>query len=641
MKRGSILWVENNPDYLNVRSEFLEEAGYEIIKAKTLKEAELLLQQHHIHLIILDIRLENDDNPFDKSGLDWAVQASYHHLPKIILTGYPSLEMARKALRSGENGQSLAVDFLDKNDEPEDMIMALDRAFNQHIPINWELQFHWEFLGTFASLVQLLNPDFDQTCGSGLVEEMMDLFRKLFHNYAQVTIGRLFTQRLGRIVLAVHAFTEAGKEKDFIVACGQRDILAQESRNHHLFYSNASNINQTQQLAFAETTHLAVIAYTLDGVDLNQATLLRDYCQYVSSDKLTRILDNLFENTLLPHYIINYVTTTKRDTKEILFKWAGLQRQNIAKILSENRLKEIYQKAVTTGLIKPNVIEFNFQLELLDDFPASLTQGLTYGQLHGEGILIDARGQTWLIDFSSVEQGPLLRDFITLETWLRFNLLKTKDVQLQRALTQQTLTVEPYDDYTEDNHLPPESIWICNLLNGIQQHYDTLSKNDRDTYLKALTISAIGYLLHYDPKLRWHTKHSLATYLHSLILADVLSQMLISNSEPDVILDRHYQLHVDETNEEVWVNKRRIALAPKEYKLFLLLYQNANQTCTYDFINKQIYGNPPEIDSKETIQPAIMRLRKKIEPIPNQPQFIMTARGKGYRLDLEQIPQKN
>ena len=67
MLNGQVLFADNAPDFLNTRAEFLENAGYHVVKAYTLEEARQLLANAHIHLAILDIRMVDDDDERDVS----------------------------------------------------------------------------------------------------------------------------------------------------------------------------------------------------------------------------------------------------------------------------------------------------------------------------------------------------------------------------------------------------------------------------------------------------------------------------------------------------------------------------------------------------------------------------------------------
>ena len=65
----TILMADNDSDFLNVRAEYLEQNGYRVLRAATPEQARRLLSEEHLHLAVLDVRLVDDDDEKDASGL--------------------------------------------------------------------------------------------------------------------------------------------------------------------------------------------------------------------------------------------------------------------------------------------------------------------------------------------------------------------------------------------------------------------------------------------------------------------------------------------------------------------------------------------------------------------------------------------
>ncbi|MFN8457504.1 MAG: response regulator [Anaerolineae bacterium] len=126
-KKPTILFVDNNRDFLKTRSEFLEQGGYDLILAFEPKEALKIMAQEQIDLVILDLRLINDDDEKDFSGLNLAKESN-PSIPKIILTRFPSVEAVREALRPAFNDLPPALDFISKLEGPEALLTAVKRA---------------------------------------------------------------------------------------------------------------------------------------------------------------------------------------------------------------------------------------------------------------------------------------------------------------------------------------------------------------------------------------------------------------------------------------------------------------------------------------------------------------------------------
>jgi len=129
MPKATILFADNDPDFLKTRAEFLEQEGYLVISAANPTEARRKLETGRIDLAILDIRLENDKDDHDTSGLTLAKEVA-RTVPKIILTGFPSYKYVREALAPQVDGLPAAVDFLDKQEGPEALLRAIQKALS-------------------------------------------------------------------------------------------------------------------------------------------------------------------------------------------------------------------------------------------------------------------------------------------------------------------------------------------------------------------------------------------------------------------------------------------------------------------------------------------------------------------------------
>ncbi len=132
-KQITILIADNYVDFGKTRGEILEEMGYKVLLAFDPIEACRLLEEGKIDLAILDIRLTNDDDEKDSSGITLARTVALS-IPKIIVTSYPSIENLRETLGSTLNGLPVAIDFLAKNEGLQAFIDSIDENMRQ-----WDL----------------------------------------------------------------------------------------------------------------------------------------------------------------------------------------------------------------------------------------------------------------------------------------------------------------------------------------------------------------------------------------------------------------------------------------------------------------------------------------------------------------------
>jgi two-component system KDP operon response regulator KdpE len=73
-----------------------------------------------------------------------------------------------------------------------------------------------------------------------------------------------------------------------------------------------------------------------------------------------------------------------------------------------------------------------------------------------------------------------------------------------------------------------------------------------------------------------------------------------------------------------------VRLTPKEFELLTYLAQHPGRVLTHRAILKAIWG-PHAVDQPEHLRVLVGSLRKKIEPNPAAPQYILTEPWVGYR----------
>jgi two-component system response regulator RegX3 len=82
----------------------------------------------------------------------------------------------------------------------------------------------------------------------------------------------------------------------------------------------------------------------------------------------------------------------------------------------------------------------------------------------------------------------------------------------------------------------------------------------------------------------------------------------------------------------VAVDGEAVALPLKEFDLLELLLRNAGRVLTRMQLIDRVWGSDYVGDTK-TLDVHVKRLRAKIEPDPANPQYLLTVRGLGYKLE--------
>ena len=91
-------------------------------------------------------------------------------------------------------------------------------------------------------------------------------------------------------------------------------------------------------------------------------------------------------------------------------------------------------------------------------------------------------------------------------------------------------------------------------------------------------------------------------------------------------------LEVDVAAGVVRVDRRAIALSPKEFALLTHLYERRGQVCSKDEIGSAVWPEYHDGVYDYQIENLVRRLRSRLEPDPAAPQLLLTVRGRGYKL---------
>ncbi|MEV4605216.1 response regulator transcription factor [Neorhizobium sp. LMR1-1-1.1] len=89
------------------------------------------------------------------------------------------------------------------------------------------------------------------------------------------------------------------------------------------------------------------------------------------------------------------------------------------------------------------------------------------------------------------------------------------------------------------------------------------------------------------------------------------------------------ELSVDLVKRIVKVAGRDVKLSPKEYDILRILVQHAGKVLTHRFLLEHVWDGLTDV---QYLRVYVRQLRQKIEATPDQPRFILTETGVGYRL---------
>ena len=128
-----LLLADNSAEYRRSVIGFLELEGYVVIEAGTPEEALAKLQEEKFQLVLADLRMRDDDDVNDMGGLEIAKFASEWGVPCIIVTAFPTVDLARAALRA-RGAEPFAQDLITKSSGPPALIDSISLTLRTKDP---------------------------------------------------------------------------------------------------------------------------------------------------------------------------------------------------------------------------------------------------------------------------------------------------------------------------------------------------------------------------------------------------------------------------------------------------------------------------------------------------------------------------
>ncbi len=123
LRKENILLVDDDVDILELLQRHLKSFDYHTYKAVSVKEALYILKDTFIDLLITDIQMPEVD------GLKLIKFADEHYpkMPKLVITGYPSVDGALEVIKLG------ATDYLTKPFTKEELKLAVQKSLGNGI----------------------------------------------------------------------------------------------------------------------------------------------------------------------------------------------------------------------------------------------------------------------------------------------------------------------------------------------------------------------------------------------------------------------------------------------------------------------------------------------------------------------------
>lgn len=210
-------------------------------------------------------------------------------------------------------------------------------------------------------------------------------------------------------------------------------------------------------------------------------------------------------------------------------------------------------------------------------------------------------------------------------------ILKRDGYEVEVAYDGQTglekATANQPDLILLDVMIPGDSGWdICEQLrdNGDTPIIFLSARGGESDIVRGLQLGADDYIS------KPFRRHELKARIEAVLRR---SQ---SSEEEDTVYEIE-DLVINQTLYEVYRNDELIHLTPTEFELLLLLAKRAGKPVSHNDLLTTVWDESQR-DNLNLLKVYIRQLRRKIEPDPDKPSYILTKRGVGYRLIAPRKP---
>jgi len=184
---------------------------------------------------------------------------------------------------------------------------------------------------------------------------------------------------------------------------------------------------------------------------------------------------------------------------------------------------------------------------------------------------------------------------------------------------------------------PDTVIILLTAFGTLETAIQALRRGAHDYLLKPCPVSQIlesvrkGLSKRYQEQQRKELVSRLEQTLSEL---RAIEQPDVAIAPPTAQVERYLEVQdvrLDRERHQVWIGDRSVDLTPTEFKLLSYLMERADQVCSPQQLVRQAQGYETDPwGARAIVRVHIRRLRRKMEPDPARPRYIVNVRGVGY-----------
>jgi CheY-like chemotaxis protein len=365
---------------------------------------------HRCHIAFVDMRLVRPFPPYDTSGLDLVPQLQ--PTISVVVSGYGDLIAVRQALL--EKG---AFDFIGKEEGPERLKAALDRAAQLACACRRRLRISWPAGLSSATITERFFPGDDAVPD----DEASDLLSRLFpeaHTLKIETIGGASrtpspAPRSRAVILKV---SEPDREPVAVKIAFTSRIREEADRYRYYVHERLVGRFAARLDRHFALWDLGGAVYTFIGASDDVVTFTAYYASK-PAENIRTTLERLFGRAWSRLY-----RDRQRQADSLFVAYSRVWDEKWHERLRTFPDRDPLLAYPDVPMRLPNPITWLIRRVGLDggaggdaSFFPNADLAVTHGDMQGDNVFVGEFGEPWLIDHERTGFGPILQDFVELE----------------------------------------------------------------------------------------------------------------------------------------------------------------------------------------------------------------------------------
>lgn len=305
-RSGIVLLVDNAGSFLEASANRLKQSGYTVFTARSAWDVLAILVQRWVHLVIIDTRLHDDEDPVDFSGLRLALDERLSAFQRIVYTAYTT-ETIEQLFAQHFGALPPGLRIYSKREH--DIADIVDRAFrlsadggSGQVGINFRQKLVYTDRISILVLVGLFRPvPTDGEIILSWIGEIEDLFGKAFVECDTLLLALLAYGTSQSVALMVTPQQDhQPPQAPMLVRCGDRRTILTEYRNYQDHVRHFMYWVARLQDPPVETLSFGLLTYRIMNGSIDETLPFAEFYRWNTSTVIEQVIRHLFREVMLP-----------------------------------------------------------------------------------------------------------------------------------------------------------------------------------------------------------------------------------------------------------------------------------------------------------------------------------------------------